>query len=83
MVSERKVTRRKRGFLVQVGGMVKDGKFRVDKFNDQNYELWKIQMEDYLYHKDLFLPLGGITKNMATMKDEKWEFIDRKAVGMI
>ena len=27
-------------------------------------------MEDYLYQKDLFLPLGGITKKSMTMKDE-------------
>jgi hypothetical protein len=45
-----------------VGAMVEDGKFRVEKFNGQNYQLWKMQMEDYLYQKDLFLPLGGIEK---------------------
>jgi hypothetical protein len=53
-----------------VGAMAEDGKFRVEKFNDRNYQLWKMQMEDYLYKKDLFLPLGGITKKMTTMKDE-------------
>jgi hypothetical protein len=66
-----------------VGAMVEDGKFRVEKFNSQNYQLWKMQMEDYLYQKDLFLPLGGIEKNMMTMKDEEWEVLDRKALGMI
>jgi hypothetical protein len=50
-----------------VGAMEKDGKFRVEKFNDQNYQLWKMQMEDYLYQKDLFLPLGGIEKNLMAM----------------
>ena len=34
--------------------MEEDGKFKVDKFNNQNYHLLKMQMEDYLY-----LPLGG------------------------
>ena len=33
-------------------------------------------MEDYLYLKDLFLPLVGITKKMTTMKDEEWEVLD-------
>jgi hypothetical protein len=66
-----------------VGAMVEDGKFRVDKFNGQNYELWKMHMEDYLYQKDLFLPLGGIAKNSTTMKDEEWEVLDRKALGTI
>jgi hypothetical protein len=37
MVSEKKVTCRKRGFLVRVGAMSEDGKFRVEKFNDKNY----------------------------------------------
>jgi hypothetical protein len=40
-------------------------------------------MEDYLYQKDLFLPLGGITKKSMAMKDEEWEVLDRKALGMI
>ena len=46
--------------MVRVGAMTKDGKFRVEKFKGQNYQLWKMQMEDYLNNKDLFLPLGGI-----------------------
>ena len=40
-------------------------------------------MEDYLYQKDLYLPLGGKTKQPATMKDEEWEVLDRKAMGKI
>jgi hypothetical protein len=66
-----------------VGAMAEDGKFRVEKFNGQNYQLWKMQMEDYLYQKDLFLPLGGIAKKLTTMKDEEWEVLDRKALGTI
>jgi hypothetical protein len=66
-----------------VGAMSEDGKFRVDKFNGQNYHLWNMNMEDYLYHKDLFLPLGGIAKKLAATKDEEWEILDRKDLGMI
>jgi hypothetical protein len=40
-------------------------------------------MEDYLYQKDLFLPLGGVAKKPTAMKDEEWEILDRKALGMI
>jgi hypothetical protein len=40
-------------------------------------------MEDYLYQKDLFLPLGGIEKKPTTMKDEEWEVIDIKTLGTI
>jgi hypothetical protein len=56
-----------------VGAMLEDGKFRVDKFNHQNYQLWKMQMEDYLYQKDLFLPLEGIAKKMVATKDEEFD----------
>jgi hypothetical protein len=40
-------------------------------------------MEDYLYQKDLFLPLGGVAKKPMAMKDEEWEILDRKALGTI
>ena len=60
----------KEGFLVRVGAVAKEGKFRVEKFNGQNYQLWKMQMQDYLYEKDLYPPLGGKTKQSMTMKDE-------------
>jgi hypothetical protein len=66
-----------------VGAMSEDGKFRVEKFNGQNYQLWKRQMEDYLYQKDLFLPLSGVAKKTTAMKDEEWEILDRKALGTI
>ena len=63
--------------------MEEEGKFRVEKFNGQNYQLWKTQMEDYLYQKDLFLPFGRKEKQLETMKDEEWEFLDKKALGTI
>ena len=63
--------------------MAEDGKFRVEKFNILNYQLWKMQMKDYLYQKDLFLPLGGIEKKPTTMKEKEWEVLDIKALRMI
>ena len=38
--------------------MAEEGKFRIKKFNRQIYQLRKMQMEDYLYEKDLYLSLG-------------------------
>ena len=75
--------RREEGFLVRVREMAEEGKFRVEKFNGQNYQLWNMQMEDYLYQKDLYLQLGGKTKQSTTMKDEEWEVLDRRALGTI
>jgi hypothetical protein len=63
--------------------MSEDGKFRVEKFNGQNFQLWKMQMEDYLYQKDIFLPLSGVAKKPTAMKDEEWDILDRKALGTI
>jgi hypothetical protein len=66
-----------------VGAMLEDGKFRVEKFNGKKYQLWKMKMKDYLYQKDLFLPLGGVAKKTMAMKDEEWEIVDRNSLGSI
>jgi len=34
-----------------------------------NFELWKMQIEDYLYKKDFYLPLGGKTHKPKEMSD--------------
>ena len=43
--------------------MAEEGKLKIEKFNGKNYQHWKIQMEDYLYQKDLYLSLSGMAKN--------------------
>ena len=63
--------------------MEEDGKFRVEKFNGQNFPLWKMQMEDYLHQKDLYLPLSGKTKKPMNMTDIEWEILDRKALRIV
>ena len=69
--------------MVLVGAMAEEGKFRVEKFNVQNYQLWKMQIEDYLYEKELYASLGGKEKQPTTIKDEEWEVLDRKSLGTI
>ena len=63
--------------------MMEDGRFRVEKFNGQNYQLRKMQMEDYMYQKDLYLPLSGNTKKLMSMIDIEWDILHRKALGTI
>ena len=63
--------------------MAEEGKFKVEKFNGQNFQLWKMQMEDYLYQKDLYVPLDGKAKKLASMTDGEWAILDRKALGTI
>ncbi|KAH9318088.1 hypothetical protein KI387_019857, partial [Taxus chinensis] len=62
--------------------MAEDSKYKVEKFDSCNYQLWKIQVEDYLYHKYLYLPFDMNVKPMK-MTDEEWNIIDRKALGSI
>jgi hypothetical protein len=40
-------------------------------------------MEDYLHQKDLWWPLEGKSKKEAMMFDEKWDILDRNALGTI
>ena len=63
--------------------MAEEGNFRVKKFNGQNFQLWKMQMEDYLYQKDIYLSLNGKAKKPASMKDKEWDILERKALGTI
>ena len=42
--------------------MAEEGNILVEIFNEKNYQLWKIQIEDYIYPKDLYVMLGGKMK---------------------
>lgn len=55
---------------------MEDGKFRVEKFNNHNYQLWNMQMEDYLYQKNLYLPLGVKAEKSMSIMDVELEILD-------
>ena len=40
-------------------------------------------MEDYLYQKYIYPPLGGKAHKLASMTNEEWEIFDRKELGII
>ncbi|MCO5556425.1 hypothetical protein L7F22_009975 [Adiantum nelumboides] len=63
--------------------MADEGKLKIEKFNGKNYQHWKMQIEDYLYNKDLYLPLDGFQSKPATMIDKAWKVLDCKALGTI
>ncbi|MCO5573129.1 hypothetical protein L7F22_026894 [Adiantum nelumboides] len=42
-----------------------------------------MQIEDYVYNKDLYMPLEGYEVKPSTMMDEAWKVLDRKALGTI
>jgi hypothetical protein len=61
--------------------MVDEIKGGMKKFNGTNFQWWKIQMEDYLYQKNMYLPLIG--KRPKDMSDDEWKILDRKALAQI
>ena len=58
--------------------MVDEGKLKVEKLNWQNFQLQKMQMEDYLYQKDLWQSFERKAKKQVTLSDEEWEILDRR-----
>jgi hypothetical protein len=72
----------------------KNDTYKIEKFNGTNFSFWKMQMEDYLYQKDLYLPIVEKPKDMSDeewvvkrkprdMTDAQWMVLDRKALGAI
>ncbi|KAK2993191.1 LOW QUALITY PROTEIN: hypothetical protein RJ640_009668, partial [Escallonia rubra] len=57
------------------------GKGKIKKFNGMNFQWWKMQVEDYLYQKDLYLPLVG--EKPEAMNASEWAILDRKALATI
>ena len=39
--------------------MVEEGNIIVKRLNVTNFGFWKMQIDNYLYQKDIYLPLGG------------------------
>ena len=63
--------------------MVEEMKIQINKFDGRNFSFWKMQIEDVLYQKDLYLPLGGVERKPKKMTYEDWSVLDRKALGTI
>ena len=61
--------------------MAEKEKKKIDKFNGPNFAFWRIQIEDILYQKDLYLPILG--EKPKDMKDKEWALLDRKALGTV
>jgi len=68
--------------------------YKIQKFNSMNFSFWRMQMEDYLYQKDLYLPIVEKPKDMSDeewvvkhkprdMTDAQWMVLDQKALGAI
>ena len=60
---------------------LEDGKVRIEKFDGSDFEFWKMQIEDYLYQKKLYLPLTG--QKPTDMEQAEWDLLDRQTLGVI
>ena len=63
-------------------GMMSSSRVEIDKFNGQNFELWKFKMEDLLVDKEQWAEVDPGTKPI-TIPTKDWEKLDRKARRMI
>ncbi|KAK9681713.1 hypothetical protein RND81_10G022200, partial [Saponaria officinalis] len=52
-----------------------------NKFDGKNFAFWKMQITDYLYSKDLHLPLDD--KKTDSIEKAEWEHLDRQALGVV
>ncbi|KAK3031953.1 hypothetical protein RJ639_037114 [Escallonia herrerae] len=59
--------------------MAEEGKGKIEKFNGMNFQWWKMQVEDYLYQKDLYLPLVG--EKLEAMNASEWAILNRNALA--
>ncbi len=51
------------------------GLIEIEKFNGQNFELWKLMMEDLLVDKDQRIAVDLGTKPTTTLAED-WEKLD-------
>ena len=58
--------------------MVSSSRVEIKNFNGQNFELWKLKMEDLLVDKEQWVAVDLGTKP-TTMSKEDWDKLDRKA----
>ena len=54
---------------------------RIEKFDGSDFGFWKMQIEDYLYQKKLYLPLTG--QKPTDMAQAEWDLLDRQTLGVI
>ena len=53
-----------------------EGKMKIEKFDGVEFSFWKMQIEDYLHQ-----PL--METKPDSMKEDKWNLLDRQALSVI
>jgi hypothetical protein len=59
-------------------------RFKVDKFNGKNnFELWKLEIWDFLVQQELHKSLEEKRKKLVDMLDYEWENVDARGLNTI
>ena len=62
--------------------MVSTSRIEIEKFNGQNFELWKLKMEDLLVDQEQWIVVDSSTKPAATSQDD-WDKLERRVRSTI
>ena len=57
-------------------------RIEIKKFNGQNFELWKLKMEDLLVDREQWIVVDPGMKPIATLEDD-WDKLERRARSTI
>jgi hypothetical protein len=62
--------------------MARNSRIKIKKFNGQNFDLWKLKIEDLLVDREQWAVVcpGTMPTSMLT---EEWEKLERRARSMI
>lgn len=70
--------------MASTSGIVKVGKYEIEKFNGKNdFSYWRMQMKNLLISQKLHKALLGKDKKPVDMKDSDWEELDMEARAAI
>ena len=50
--------------------MASTSRLEIEKFNDQNFELWKLKMEDLLVDREQWIVVDLRTQPIGSMKED-------------
>jgi hypothetical protein len=62
--------------------MVSNSRIEIEIFNGQNFDLWKIKMEDLLVDREQWLASCPST-HPTGMSTKEWDKLERKSISMI
>ncbi|CAL1401497.1 unnamed protein product [Linum trigynum] len=62
---------------------IDDSSGAMIKLTSSNYSIWKPQMEDILFFKDLYEPIENGSEKAEDKTEKQWEVLHSKAVAII